>query len=194
MGSNVQWHQLPNNTHPRWYKDAGLRQNVAFGLGLCLVIAVNGYQASLLGGFQAMPSWQTYFKHPTGGLLGIYAASFFLPSIVTSFVGDYLSTKLGRRWCIIIANLILIIGALVNTFTVSIGMWCAGKLLSPLMPLIADVKSFRSCHHGRGSRNCEGRRSSAHPGNQPSSTSTHPWLLLSDFCLHWRFLCRLDDL
>ncbi|KAJ4176362.1 hypothetical protein NW755_014451 [Fusarium falciforme] len=76
-----------------------------------------------------MPSWQNYFKHPTGALLGIYAASFFIPSIFTSFIGDYLSTKLGRRWCIIIANVVLVIGALVNTFAVSIGMWCGGRAI-----------------------------------------------------------------
>ena len=32
---------LLDNTHPIWYKDAGLRRNVALGLGLCLVIATN---------------------------------------------------------------------------------------------------------------------------------------------------------
>jgi MFS family permease len=93
-----------------------------------------------------MPSWQKYvtvpgvavgatteltaeiryFKQPTGALLGIYAASFVLPSIFTAFIGDYLSTKFGRRACILIANAIILAGALINTFTVSIGMWCAG--------------------------------------------------------------------
>ncbi|EWZ38810.1 hypothetical protein FOCG_05200 [Fusarium oxysporum f. sp. radicis-lycopersici 26381] len=127
MASNVKWHELSNNTDPTWYKDAGLRRNVALGLGLCLVIATNGYQASLLAGFQAMPAWQAYFKSPTGALLGIYSASFFIPSIFTSFIGDYISTKFGRRWCIFVANIILVLGALINTFTSSVGMWCAGR-------------------------------------------------------------------
>ncbi|KAH9875143.1 hypothetical protein J1614_004633, partial [Plenodomus biglobosus] len=86
-------------------------------------------QASLLTGFQAMPAWQRYFKRPTGALLGIYAASFFLPSIVTAFIGDYLSTKLGRRWCIIIANVVILLGSLINTFATSIGMWVAGRAI-----------------------------------------------------------------
>ncbi|GFF57333.1 hexose transporter protein [Aspergillus udagawae] len=90
---------------------------------------VKGYQASLLGGFQAMPSWQKYFKNPTGALLGIYAASFFIPSIFTAFIGDIVSTKMGRRWCIIIANIIITIGCLVNTFATSIGMWCGGRAI-----------------------------------------------------------------
>ena len=71
-----------------------------------------------------------YFKSPTGSLLGIYAASFFIPSIFTAFIGDFISTKLGRRWCIIIANIIITIGCLVNTFAGSIGMWCGGIFFS----------------------------------------------------------------
>jgi MFS family permease len=67
-----------------------------------------------------------YFKSPTGALLGIYAASLFIPSIFTAFIGDFVSTKMGRRWCIIIANIIITIGCLVNTFASSIGMWCGG--------------------------------------------------------------------
>ncbi|KAJ9482086.1 hypothetical protein VN97_g11360 [Penicillium thymicola] len=76
-----------------------------------------------------MPSWQKYFESPTGALLGIYAASFFLPSIFTAFIGDYISTRLGRRWCIIIANIIISIGSLVNTFANSAGMWCGGRVI-----------------------------------------------------------------
>lgn len=129
MAAKVKWTEVPNNTNAIWYKDSGLRRNVAFGLGLCLVIATNGYQGSLLTGFQAMPAWQRYFKQPTGALLGIYAASFFLPSIVTAFIGDYISTKFGRRWCIIIANLVILLGSLVNTFATSIGMWVAGRAI-----------------------------------------------------------------
>lgn len=32
---------LLDNTHPIWYKNAGLRRNAAFGLGLSLVIATD---------------------------------------------------------------------------------------------------------------------------------------------------------
>ncbi|UKZ91441.1 uncharacterized protein TrAFT101_006419 [Trichoderma asperellum] len=127
MASNAKWHELPNNTNPIWYKDAGLRRNVALGLGLCLVIATNGCEPSKPTHW--LPSDALVATQPTGALLGIYAASFFIPSIFTSFLGDYLSTKLGRRWCIIIANMILLTGALVNTFAVSIGMWCGGRAI-----------------------------------------------------------------
>lgn len=32
---------LQDNTNPLWYKDSGLRHNVALGLGLCLTLATN---------------------------------------------------------------------------------------------------------------------------------------------------------
>ncbi|OWZ55894.1 hexose transporter protein [Cryptococcus neoformans 125.91] len=127
MTNKVKWQDVPNNTNPIWYKDAGLRRNVAHGLGLCLVIATNGYQAGLLTGFQAMPTWQKFFNYPTGSLLGIYAASFFIPSVFTSFIGDWITTKYGRRWCIAIANIVILAGSLINTFATSIGMWCGGR-------------------------------------------------------------------
>ncbi|CAG8898347.1 unnamed protein product [Penicillium egyptiacum] len=47
----------------------------------------------------------------------------------TAFIGDYISTRLGRRWCIIIANVIIAIGSLVNTFATSVGMWCSGRVI-----------------------------------------------------------------
>ncbi|RKL22980.1 hypothetical protein BFJ68_g1185 [Fusarium oxysporum] len=162
MASNVKWHELSNNTDPTWYKDAGLRRNVALGLGLCLVIATNvcllyypgltnadkvflgipskssgwlssdASMASVCLTLSYLQAWssnfvRSYFKSPTGALLGIYSASFFIPSIFTSFIGDYISTKFGRRWCIFVANIILVLGALINTFTSSVGMWCAGR-------------------------------------------------------------------
>ncbi|KAF7133885.1 hypothetical protein CNMCM5793_005351 [Aspergillus hiratsukae] len=144
MPAKIKWNDVPNNTNPIWYKDKGLRRNVALGLGLCLVIATNIKEAFSLGFRQCLHGksmfarlircglevdFARYFKHPTGALLGIYAASFFIPSIFTAFIGDFISTRMGRRWCIIIANIIITIGCLVNTFASSIGMWCGGRAI-----------------------------------------------------------------
>lgn len=54
------------------------------------------------------------------------AASYFLPSVFTAFIGDYLSTRYGRRVCIGVGNLLVLAGSLVNAFAVNIGMWIAG--------------------------------------------------------------------
>lgn len=54
------------------------------------------------------------------------AASYFLPSVFTAFIGDYLSTRYGRRTGIAVGNLLVLAGSLINAFAVNIGMWVAG--------------------------------------------------------------------
>lgn len=136
-----------------------------------------------------------YFKSPTGALLGIYAACYFIPSIFTAFIGDFISTRMGRRWCIIIANIIITIGCLVNTFASSIGMWCAGNYLSPSCDVgLSLIGIVRSCYYRSWCRYCEGRGSCIDPRDRPSSASTYSWLLLPNIRILRKLLRCFDDL
>lgn len=45
----------PDNTHPTWYKDKGLRKNVYHCMGLCLCVFYLGYDQSLLACLQSIP-------------------------------------------------------------------------------------------------------------------------------------------
>ena len=81
---------------------------------------------SLLNGLQALSSWTEFVHHPYGTTLGLYAASLFLPSIATAYLGDLLSHHLGRRIALAIGSAIVLLGGLVNTFAINTGMWAAG--------------------------------------------------------------------
>lgn len=129
MSSSIHWSQIPNNTNPAWYKDPALRVNVFHGLGLCLVIATNGFGASLMGGFQAIPSWVKFFNAPKGTTLGLYSAAYFLPSVVTSYIGDFLSSRYGRRCAILVGMSLMLIGGFINALAVNIAMWLVGRVI-----------------------------------------------------------------
>lgn len=129
MSAKIHWSQIPNNTNPIWYKDPGLRWNVTHGLGLCLVIATNGFGASLLGGFQANPSWIKFFNAPKGTTLGLYAASYFLPSVFTAYLGDFISGRYGRRWAIFVGMFLMLAGGVINAFAVNVAMWIVGRVI-----------------------------------------------------------------
>jgi len=86
-----------------------------------------GYDGTLLNAFQAMPTWENYFNHPTGGALGIIAAIFYFPAIVTPFIGSFLGDRIGRRLTLLIACLFSIAGALITTFAKNRGMLIAGR-------------------------------------------------------------------
>jgi MFS family permease len=87
--------------------------------------------AGLLNGLQALPSWNQYFDHPKGSILGLYAASLYLPTIVTAYIGDILSQRFGRRFTLALGSFIALAGACINAFANSAGMWVAGIYPSP---------------------------------------------------------------
>lgn len=83
--------------------------------------------ASLLNGLQAIASWQQFLNHPKGPILGLYTAILYLPSIVTAYLGDFLSQRFGRRPALALGSFIVLAGSLVNALAINPGMWIAGK-------------------------------------------------------------------
>ncbi|KAH7168188.1 general substrate transporter [Fusarium sp. MPI-SDFR-AT-0072] len=125
----ISFWNIPNNTHQSWRKDSCLRRNIADCLGLCLVIFYLGYDASLLTGLQALDSWAIFLHHPKGPILGLYTATLFLPSIVTAYVGDYLSQHLGRRFALALGSFLVLAGSFVNALAINPEMWVAGRVI-----------------------------------------------------------------
>lgn len=92
--------------------------------------------AGLLNGLQAVTAWNEFFDHPKGTILGLYAASLYLPSIVTAYLGDFLSQRFGRRVTLALGSFLVLAGGFINTFANSAGMWVAGNYPSPPPPLL----------------------------------------------------------
>ena len=88
-----------------------------------------GYDASLLNGLQAMDQWNTYFNDPSGSTLGLISASLFLPAIITPYFASYISDRWGRKMCLAVGSLVLILGAFINAFANTLGMFIAGRTL-----------------------------------------------------------------
>lgn len=101
--------------------------------------------AGLLNGLQAVTSWNEFFDHPKGTILGLYAASLYLPSIVTAYLGDFLSQRFGRRITLALGSFIVLAGGFINAFASSAGMWVAGNLSVPLWCLWYYVLKLESC-------------------------------------------------
>ena len=138
---------------------------------------------SLLQGFQAIPAWQRFFNFPKGAKLGLLSASYFLPSVPSAFLGDWVSTKYGRRACIATGMLFVLIGTFVNAFAVNVGMWIGGKRTYNVSSRCYDAEGVRlnrpghyRCRHRYGKSCCP----SVDSGERASSTPTHPRLVLPE--------------
>ena len=120
---------LRNNTNPVWYKDAGLRKNVFHCVGLYFCVFYLGYDASLMNGLQAIPQWESYFNNPSGSVLGFISASLFLPAIVTPFMASWINGRWGRKICLAVGSLLLILGAFLNAFATNLGTFIGGRVI-----------------------------------------------------------------
>ncbi|KAJ4176364.1 hypothetical protein NW755_014453 [Fusarium falciforme] len=118
---------IPNNTHQYWYKDSCLRRNITECLGLCLVVFYLVNDASLLNGLQAIDAWSQFLDHPKGPILGLYTATLYLPSILTAYLGDFVSQRFGRRLALALGSFVVLSGSFINALAVNPSMWVAGR-------------------------------------------------------------------
>jgi len=103
--------------------------NVMHCVGLCFCPYYLGFDTSLLTGLQALPQWNAYFGTPTGTWLGVITALISFPAILSSFLGDILARPVGRKPILWLGTSLIIVGALINTFAVNVGMYIAGRVL-----------------------------------------------------------------
>ncbi|RSH92648.1 hypothetical protein EHS25_008093 [Saitozyma podzolica] len=120
---------VPNNTASNWWRDDGLRRNVLHCMGCCFCVYYLGYDSSLLNGLQALPQWNEYFHSPSGNLLGLYAASVYLPSLLFAFVGEQISNRYGRRTAICVGTIVLFAGGVFNAFSQNPGQFIGSRVI-----------------------------------------------------------------
>ncbi|KAL3446320.1 hexose transporter protein [Aspergillus insuetus] len=101
--------KISNNTNKHWWLDP--------------------YDGSLLNGLQSIDRWQEYFDHPGSTTLGLMNSAGFLPGIIASFTSDRISFYFGRRASVWTGSVITTIGAIIMSFSTSIGIFCGGRVL-----------------------------------------------------------------
>lgn len=119
-----------NNTHEKWWKDPGLRKNVAWCTVLYCGIFQLGYAFNLINVLQALPRWNAYFGNPTGQHLGAIFASSALPVIILAPIISMLTDWLGRIRTITLGSSILFTGTFIGTFAQNEAMFIVGRVLT----------------------------------------------------------------
>ncbi|KLT43819.1 general substrate transporter [Cutaneotrichosporon oleaginosum] len=120
---------VPNNTHPQWWRDKGMRQNVLHCIGCCLCVFYIGYDQSLLSALQSIPQWNEFFDNPKDMWLGLIAASLFFPALITVFISSWISQRFGRRPAIWVGASLIVAGGLLNGLAQNTGQFIGGRAL-----------------------------------------------------------------
>lgn len=76
-----------------------------------------------------MPRWQQDLDRPTGHVLGLIAAVFYIPKIITPWIGSWIADRYGRRWTLMIGSIFIVAGAIVNALAPNRGVYIAGRTI-----------------------------------------------------------------
>lgn len=87
-----------------------------------------GYDSSLMGSLNVMPTYQEYFTLTTATKSLNTAISYVGGSTSALFAG-FLVDWLGRRRCIYISAYITLVGAVIQAASQNIGMFIAGRFI-----------------------------------------------------------------
>lgn len=105
-----------------------LKLNIYLGCAIFGMITV-GYDGSMMSNLQTLPSWQGYFNHPTGGILGTLSNGTTIGSLcVTPFI-VVIGDRIGRRHMLMFGTILTIIGAGIQAGAVNFGMFLASRII-----------------------------------------------------------------
>ncbi|RVX74962.1 hypothetical protein B0A52_01239 [Exophiala mesophila] len=127
--------ETPEFEKVSWTKDPNIRKlyiNCAFGL--LIGSATTGYDGSLLNLLQQYDYWESYFDDigtdpDKSNLLGLLTNMFTIGSILSMFTVPTITDRWGRKPCIILGCLFMIVGGAINTAAQNYGMFCAGRFI-----------------------------------------------------------------
>ncbi|KAL7621750.1 hypothetical protein AAE478_009077 [Parahypoxylon ruwenzoriense] len=122
--------RLANEDKVRWYRKPNLRYLYFLLFPTCMGIELtSGFDSQMINALQIVPSWISFFGDPQGSLKGIIAAAYSLGAILSlPFIG-VVNDKFGRRYSILGGSAIMVIGALIQGFSVNAGMYIVARLI-----------------------------------------------------------------
>ncbi|GMF00430.1 unnamed protein product [Ambrosiozyma monospora] len=92
-----------------WYKKRHLVQLNILLFSPLLASAGGGFDGSLMNGLQSLSTWKTQYDNPTGTMLGLVNAAMSIGCLVGSLLVGWSTDKWGRRICLIIGAVGVII-------------------------------------------------------------------------------------
>jgi sugar porter (SP) family MFS transporter len=143
------------DSHPTGIVNLGERTVVFVTLLSCLGFSLVGYGNGLMGGFINEDGFLRRFGYPDDGVISfvtaIYGIGAFSGAIFTAILGDYL----GRRPCIALGSIIMMVGAIFQGTAVSIPQLIVGRIvagfgLGVINSSVPVLQAELSPQHSRG--------------------------------------------
>ncbi|KAI8635503.1 general substrate transporter [Xylariaceae sp. FL1651] len=133
--------EAPKFEHVSWYKEPGLRKLYFYAFVLSIASATTGYDGSFLNAVQVFPQWQNYFGSPAGSQLGLLVALYQIGSVASIPLAPIIADNFGRKLPIIIGCIIMIVGAILQGTSQTLGTFMGGRVLMGFGNSLAQIAS-----------------------------------------------------
>ncbi|SGZ49615.1 CIC11C00000003332 [Sungouiella intermedia] len=124
-----------------WYRYRWLLQLNIFLLGGILAQVTSGYDGSMMNSLQSLPSWQKYFHHPTGTILGTMSNGISIGTLISIPFTWWLCDHFGRRRTIMLGCSVIIVGAIIQGCARNFGMFTGGRILLGVGSCLASASA-----------------------------------------------------
>ncbi|QIW99754.1 hypothetical protein AMS68_005272 [Peltaster fructicola] len=108
----------------------GFQTQLSIVIATQIAFILFGYDQGVFSGLVNNPDWRQTFGNPSSGLEGIivsiYNLGAFSGCILTFFIGE----KIGRRWCIFLAMIIIVVGALLQATSYSVAQIMVARYIT----------------------------------------------------------------
>ncbi|KAF2458813.1 general substrate transporter [Lineolata rhizophorae] len=112
-----------------WYKKKNLRVLYLLLFPACMGGELtSGFDSQNLNAVQIVDAWQEYFD-PSDSLLGFIGASYSLGSIISLPFIPLINDRFGRRWTILLASIVMCIGAIIQGCANGAAMYIVARVL-----------------------------------------------------------------
>lgn len=91
-----------------------------------------GYDQGVMSGILTGPAFKDYFDDPTRAELGTMVAILEIGALISSLMVGTVGDKIGRRRTILYGAMIFVVGGLLQSFAVSMGMMILGRVIAGL--------------------------------------------------------------
>ncbi|KAI5805156.1 MFS transporter [Geopyxis carbonaria] len=113
-----------------WYRKPNLARLYLFLVPAAMGVEwTSGFDGSIMNGLQAVDAWDNYFDHPRGAILGIMNSIYSLGALSMMVFVPWVNDRFGRRRSIIVGSIIMVIGAVLQTASVHLGMFLAARFV-----------------------------------------------------------------
>lgn len=112
-----------------WYRYWWLVKLDLFLFASICAQITSGFDASSMNGLQSLPSWQEYFDHPTGAILGTMSNGLSIGTLISIPIVMWIIDYLGRKKVVMLGCAVIIVGAALQGSAQNFGMFTGARIL-----------------------------------------------------------------